>query len=30
VFNEPATLARFFVVGLIALGTIGVQLASAH
>jgi quaternary ammonium compound-resistance protein SugE len=29
-FSEPATLARFFFVGLIVLGIIGLKLASAH
>jgi quaternary ammonium compound-resistance protein SugE len=29
-FSEPATLARFFFVGLIVVGIIGLKLASAH
>ena len=29
-FSEPATLARFFFVGLIVFGIIGLKLASAH
>jgi len=29
-FHEPATLARFFFVGLIVIGIIGLKLASAH
>ena len=29
-FAEPATLARFFFVGLIVVGMIGLKLASAH
>ncbi len=29
-FNEPATLARFFFVGLIIVGIVGLKLASAH
>lgn len=29
-FSEPATLARFFFVGLIVAGIIGLKLASAH
>ena len=29
VFNEPATLARFFFVGLIVVGIVGLKLASA-
>lgn len=29
-FSEPATLARFFVVGLIVVGIIGLKLASAR
>lgn len=29
-FNEPATLARFFFVGLIIAGIIGLKLVSAH
>ena len=30
VFSEPATLARFFFVGLIVVGIVGLKLASAH
>ncbi len=29
-FSEPATLARFFFVGLIVVGIIGLKAASAH
>ncbi len=29
-FSEPATLARFFFVGLIVIGILGLKLASAH
>ena len=29
-FSEPATLARFFFVGLIVIGIVGLKLASAH
>ncbi|MEA1052232.1 multidrug efflux SMR transporter [Lamprobacter modestohalophilus] len=29
-FSEPATLARFFFVGLIVIGIIGLKLASPH
>lgn len=29
-FSEPATLARFFFVGLIVVGIIGLKVASAH
>lgn len=29
-FSEPATLARFFFVGLIVAGIVGLKLASAH
>jgi quaternary ammonium compound-resistance protein SugE len=29
-FSEPATLARFFFVGLIGTGIVGLKLASAH
>lgn len=29
-FNEPATLARFFFVALIIAGIVGLKLASAH
>lgn len=29
-FSEPATLARFFFVGLIVVGIVGLKLASAH
>ncbi|MBK5941663.1 DMT family transporter [Halochromatium roseum] len=29
-FSEPATLARFFFVGLIVVGIIGLKLASPH
>ena len=29
-FSEPATLARFFFVGLIVTGIVGLKLASAH
>jgi len=30
VFGEPATLARFFFVGLIVVGILGLKLASGH
>lgn len=30
IFSEPATLARFFFVGLIVVGILGLKLASAH
>ncbi len=30
VFGEPATLARFFFVGLIVIGIVGLKLASPH
>lgn len=29
-FSEPATLARFFFVGLIIVGILGLKLASSH
>ncbi|MEB3323650.1 MAG: multidrug efflux SMR transporter [Synechococcaceae cyanobacterium] len=29
-FSEPATLARFFFVGLIVIGIVGLKLSSAH
>lgn len=29
-FSEPATLARFFFVGMIVLGIVGLKLSSAH
>jgi quaternary ammonium compound-resistance protein SugE len=29
-FSEPATLARFFFVGLIVIGIVGLKFASAH
>jgi quaternary ammonium compound-resistance protein SugE len=29
-FSEPATLGRFFFVGLIVIGIVGLKLASAH
>lgn len=29
-FSEPATLARFFFVGLIVVGIVGLKLSSAH
>ena len=29
-FGEPATLIRFFFVGLIVVGMVGLKLASAH
>jgi quaternary ammonium compound-resistance protein SugE len=29
-FGEPATFARFFFVGLIVVGIVGLKLASAH
>ena len=29
-FSEPATLARFFFVGLIVIGIVGLKLASPH
>jgi quaternary ammonium compound-resistance protein SugE len=29
-FSEPATFARFFFVGLIVVGIVGLKLASAH
>jgi len=29
-FSEPASLARFFFVGLIVVGIVGLKLASAH
>ncbi len=29
-FSEPATLARFFFVGLIMVGILGLKLASSH
>ena len=29
-FSEPATLARFFFVGLIVIGIVELKLASAH
>jgi quaternary ammonium compound-resistance protein SugE len=29
-FSEPATQSRFFFVGLIVVGIVGVKLASAH
>ena len=29
-FSEPATLARFFFVGLIVVGIVGLKLVSAH
>lgn len=30
VFGDPATLARFFFIGLIVVGIVGLKLASAH
>jgi len=30
IFSEPANLARFFFVGLIVVGIVGLKLASAH
>ena len=30
VFSEPANLARFFFVGLIVVGILGLKLSSAH